>query len=318
MAKKFTKKKLFLLTLSIAAILIVGLLLLNLDFTNIQVRGSSNDGVTAFVTRMYQQTLNRQPDPQGLASWVNGLKSGELSGADVARNFIFSQEFTNKNLSNEQFLNVMYKAFFNRAPDPGGYSGWLAELKSGKSREYVLAGFVNSQEFNNLCQEYGINLGSLKVFEASTSTYAYPEANTAQNVSADSANLSVYEQQVLALLNNIRVANGLSPLAPNQSLTDISRTRSADMLDRGYFSHYTPEGTNIFNILRANGISYKNAGENLGQSMPASAGSPEAFFNAWMNSSAHAANILKPQYARIGIGLAENNGRRVVTTVFMN
>ena len=267
---------------------------------------------------MYQQTLNRQPDPQGLASWVNGLKSGELSGANVARNFIFSQEFTNKNLSNEQFLNVMYKAFFNRAPDPGGYSGWLAELESGKSREYVLAGFVNSQEFNNLCQEYGINLGSLKVFEASTSTYAYPEANTAQNVSADSANLSGYEQQVLALLNNIRVANGLNPLAPNQSLTDISRTRSADMLGRGYFSHYTPEGTNIFNILRANGISYKNAGENLGQSMPASAGSPEAFVNAWMNSSAHAANILKPQYTRIGIGLAENNDRRVVTTVFMN
>lgn len=318
MAKKFTKKKLFLLALPIAVILIVGLLLLNLDFTNIQVRGSSNDGVTAFVTRMYQQTLNRQPDPQGLASWVNGLKSGELSGANVARNFIFSQEFTNKNLSNEQFLNVMYKAFFNRAPDPGGYNGWLAKLESGKSREYVLAGFVNSQEFNNLCQEYEINLGSLKVSKASTSTYAYPEANTAQNASADSANLSVYEQQVLALLNNIRVANGLSPLAPNQSLTDISRTRSTDMLDRGYFSHYTPEGTNIFNILRANGISYKNAGENLAQSMPASAGSPEAFVNAWMNSSAHAANILKPQYARIGIGLAENNGRRVVTTVFMN
>ncbi|MBM3702544.1 MAG: DUF4214 domain-containing protein [Actinobacteria bacterium] len=318
MAKKFTKKKLFLLTLPIAAILIVGLLLLNLDFTNIQVRGSSNDGVTAFVTRMYQQTLNRQPDPQGLASWVNGLKSGELSGANVARNFIFSQEFTNKNLSNEQFLNVMYKAFFNRAPDPGGYNGWLAKLESGKSREYVLARFVNSQEFNNLCQEYEINLGSLKVSTASTSTYAYPEANIAQNASADSANLSVYEQQVLALLNNIRMANGLSPLASNQSLTDISRTRSADMLDRDYFSHYTPEGANIFNILRANGISYKNAGENLAQSMPASAGSPEAFVNAWMNSSAHAANILKPQYARIGIGLAENNGRRVVTTVFMN
>jgi len=318
MAKKFTKKKLFLLTLPIAAILIVGLLLLNLDFTNIQVRGSSNDGVTAFVTRMYQQTLNRQPDPQGLASWVNGLKSGELSGADVARNFIFSQEFTNKNLSNEQFLNVMYKAFFNRAPDPGGYNGWLAELESGKSREYVLAGFVNSQEFNNLCQEYEINLGFLKVSAASTSTYAQPEANTAQNASADSANLSGYEQEVLALLNNIRVANGLSPLAPNQSLTDISRTRSADMLDRGYFSHYTPEGTNIFNILRAHEISYKNAGENLAQSMPASAGSPEAFVNAWMNSSTHTANILRLQYTRIGIGLAENNGRRVVTTVFMN
>ena len=55
----------------------------------------------------------------------------------------------------------MYKAFFNRDPDPVGYNGWVSDLNSGKSRYHVLAGFVNSREFNELCASYGINAGVL-------------------------------------------------------------------------------------------------------------------------------------------------------------
>jgi len=266
MARKIKGKKFILFAIPLIAVVVAGLLFTNLGLTTVEVK--VYDGVTAFVTRMYQVTLDRGPDPSGLASWTSGLRSGSLTGADVARNFIFSDEFSSKNLSNEQFLEVMYRAFFDRAPDPAGFNGWLSELNSGKGREYVLAGFVNSQEFQSLCAEYGINPGSLNGSRSST--------------------------------------------------TDIARSRSADMLSRGYFSHYTPEGTNIFNILKANGIGYRNAGENLAHSMPASAGSPEVFANAWMNSPTHAANILRPQYRSIGIGVAENNGRRVVTTVFTN
>jgi len=315
MARKIKGKKFILFAIPLIAVVVAGLLFTNLGLTTVEVKGY--DGVTAFVTRMYQVTLDRGPDPSGLASWTSGLRSGSLTGADVARNFIFSDEFSSKNLSNEQFLEVMYRAFFDRAPDPAGFNGWLSELNSGKGREYVLAGFVNSQEFQSLCAEYGINPGSLNGSRSSTKVYAHPEAGNATQQTA-SANLNAYEQQILNQINAIRAANGLNALAPNQALTDIARSRSADMLSRGYFSHYTPEGTNIFNILKANGIGYRNAGENLAHSMPASAGSPEVFANAWMNSPTHAANILRPQYRSIGIGVAENNGRRVVTTVFTN
>ncbi|MDD3777566.1 MAG: DUF4214 domain-containing protein [Actinomycetota bacterium] len=311
MAKKFNYRKSILISLPLVIILAAALIIGSLGFASIEVKGV--DGVTSFVTRMYQVTLNRQPDPAGLASWVNGLNSGSLTGADVARNFIFSDEFKAKNVSNEQFLQVMYAAFFDRAPDPGGYNGWMSELNQGQSREYVLAGFVNSQEFNQLCANYGINPGSLNGSNTSR-TYAHAEVAAIQTT----ANLNGYEQQVLNQINAIRQANGLNALAPNQALTDIARQRSADMLSRGYFSHYTPEGNNIFNFLKANGVGYRNAGENLAQSSPAAAGSPEVFANAWMNSPTHAANILRAQYGSIGIGIAENGGRRVVTTVFTN
>ena len=112
--------------------------------------------VQDFVSRFYQQCLDREPDRAGLAGWSDGLLDHSLTGADVARGFIFSPEFINKNTSNEEFLIVLYKAFFNRNPDTAGFNGWLAELNNGTDRGAILDGFLYSQEFVGLCQQYGI------------------------------------------------------------------------------------------------------------------------------------------------------------------
>lgn len=130
--------------------------------------------------------------------------------------------------------------------------------------------------------------------------------------------LSDYENQIAVLINNVRVENGLNALAADETLTNIAKTRSGDMVARGYLSHYTPEGTNVFNLIKGSGFSYRYAGENLAQSQPASIGSPDAFLNAWLNSPSHRANILRAQYNKIGVGMIENGDRRVVTTVFSN
>ncbi len=135
---------------------------------------------------------------------------------------------------------------------------------------------------------------------------------------ASNANLNGYESQVLALINSVRASNGLGPLAAVQSLTDVARSRSLDMLSKNYFSHYSPEGKNVFNFLREAGIGYSYGGENLAHSYPASAGSADAFMNAWLNSPTHRANLLRGEYTKVGIGFAENGDRRVVTTVFTN
>ena len=117
--------------------------------------------VSAFVTRFYQLCLSRNPEPQGLTSWTDFLISGQKTGADVAYGFVFSPEFVSRNVSNHDFVTIMYRAFFDRQPDPTGFSGWVGELDRGRSRQYVLAGFVNSQEFKNLSARFGINPGTL-------------------------------------------------------------------------------------------------------------------------------------------------------------
>ena len=74
----------------------------------------------------------------------------------MANGFIYSQEFINKNTTDDEYLTILYKAFFNRDPDQGGWDAWIAELKAGKDRGYVLDGFLFSQEFFDLCEDYGI------------------------------------------------------------------------------------------------------------------------------------------------------------------
>lgn len=73
-----------------------------------------------------------------------------------------SEEFTNCNLNDGEFVDVLYRTFFNREADAGGRANWLAELASGKTRGYVLSGFVNSTEFDNLCDSYGIARGIMR------------------------------------------------------------------------------------------------------------------------------------------------------------
>ncbi len=126
-----------------------------------QTANAASTGTSDFVTRFYIQCFNRAPDAGGLQYWVNQLESKQLTGADVASGFVNSLEFTNRNVSNDQYVNIMYAAFFNRQADAGGYNSWMNALNSGLSRFYVLAGFINSQEFVNLCTGYGINPGHL-------------------------------------------------------------------------------------------------------------------------------------------------------------
>ena len=115
--------------------------------------------IKEFVTRLYNVCLDRQPDAGGLQSWVNALQSG-TTGVDTAYGFIFSQEFINKNLCTEHFVEYMYEAFFNRNADTAGKASWVDALNGGASRGYVVSGFAGSQEFASLCASYGIKAGN--------------------------------------------------------------------------------------------------------------------------------------------------------------
>lgn len=166
------------------------------------------------------------------------------------------------------------------------------------------------KEINSIYKEYKAEvLGKATTGEVTEIAAAPVESTT---------NLNEFEAAVIYLINTIRVSNGLGALEPNQMLTDIARSRCNDMIVNSYFSHYTPDGRNIFNILRENGVSYVNAGENLGQSTPASNGTPEALTDAWMASPTHKANILRSVYSKIGIGVVDGGDRRVAAIVFMN
>jgi hypothetical protein len=117
--------------------------------------------VTQFVNRFYVNFQQRKPDPEGLNYWVNQLVTNQYTAASLAQNSVLSDEFVAKNVSDSEFLDIMYSAFYNRAADSGGKAYWLGQLTGGMSRLLVLANFVNSNEFNTVCATYGITRGSI-------------------------------------------------------------------------------------------------------------------------------------------------------------
>ena len=117
------------------------------------------DGVTGFVKRLYKVCLGRNADASGLKDWTNKLWSHTYSGRDVAYGFIFSPEFTGKNYSNAQYVEYLYEAFMGRASDAAGKKDWLNRMEQGWTRLQVFDGFVGSQEFDNICNSYGIVRG---------------------------------------------------------------------------------------------------------------------------------------------------------------
>lgn len=119
------------------------------------------DPVEDFVERLYTNILQREADPSGLKAWTDVLKSGKEQGAKVAQGFIESPEFQKRKLSNTQYLEILYQTFFDRKADKAGLDAWLGVLDSGLSRMHVFKGFAESNEFTEICEEYGIIRGNV-------------------------------------------------------------------------------------------------------------------------------------------------------------
>ncbi len=104
--------------------------------------------------------------------------------------------------------------------------------------------------------------------------------------------------QVLALTNSERAANGCGALSINNTLAVVAQAHAVDMAENDFFDHNSLNGQSPFDRMRAAGYSFSSAAENIaaGYSTPASV------VAGWMNSAGHRANILNCSFTEIGIG----------------
>ena len=117
------------------------------------------------------------------------------------------------------------------------------------------------------------------------------------------------EKRMLDLVNQERAAAGLRPLAADPEMTEVARRHSADMFARGYFAHDTPEGLTPFDRMRQSDVEFLTAGENL-----ALAPTLQVAHTGLMNSPGHRANILRPQFGRVGIGIMDGGMRGLMVS----
>ena len=118
------------------------------------------------------------------------------------------------------------------------------------------------------------------------------------------AAVRAYEQEVIRLVNAERAKYGLAALEEDWELSRVARYKSQDMHDERYFSHTSPTYGTPFEMIRAFGLSYRAAGENIAVGYA----TPAAVVAGWMASEGHRANILSSSYTKIGVGyVADGN-----------
>ena len=122
------------------------------------------------------------------------------------------------------------------------------------------------------------------------------------NIPSKDRDVLNYENEVIRLVNEIRVKNGMSELKSDWELSRVARFKSQDMKDNNYFSHTSPVYGSPFQMMKSFGISYKSAGENIARGQK----TPETVVNAWMNSKGHRENILNSSYNTIGVGYVKS------------
>ena len=124
---------------------------------------ANDEKIQAFVARCYKIILGRDADEGGMSTWFNELKSGRKAAAEIIESFVNSQEFKNKNYSNADAVEILYKAMLGRGSDPAGKADWVEKLNAGQPVEAVINGFCGSAEFKAICDAYGITPGTVNV-----------------------------------------------------------------------------------------------------------------------------------------------------------
>ncbi len=130
-----------------------------------------------------------------------------------------------------------------------------------------------------------------------------PKSNESLNLHFTTNKFSIdkaAEQQMLVLVNQEREKRGIGKLSFDDALEEVGALHCKDMFERGYFSHYTPEGFSPFDRMDKADVYYSYAGENL-----ALAPSVVTAMQGFMQSPGHKENILSANFGRVGIAAVD-------------
>jgi uncharacterized protein YkwD len=164
------------------------------------------------------------------------------------------------------------------------------------------------------------------LFVLSICWFATPQS-TAQPLKNSSApepsayqsdNLVQLQQTALDLANRDRAQYGRSALQVNALLSLAAQRHAEDMLQRNYFSHYSPEGKTPVDRFTAVG-GKRGAAENIMMFQGSSKVENDrlAYFeDLWMHSSGHRQNLLNSEYSRFGYGIAASGDRIYAVQLF--
>jgi uncharacterized protein YkwD len=139
---------------------------------------------------------------------------------------------------------------------------------------------------------------------SSTLTPTPASSPTPRPTITGSTPLSDREQYLFDAHNAERLSRGILPLTLDPTLEYIARTRAQVMADHHLFSHYNPNGDNVYDMLDGAGYPWQDATENIHYNDFSPSQADSIAMSEYMASPAHRGNILKPGFQRVGVGVA--------------
>lgn len=120
-----------------------------------------------FLRNSYFFAFDREPDEGGYNYWKGKLEEkGDITGRYFLINLMFAEkEFSDRNLSDEDLIKVLYQIVVNREYDSKGLSYWIAVYKQYlakfdgdkyEAKKTIVTRMVHEPEFERLCKQMDI------------------------------------------------------------------------------------------------------------------------------------------------------------------
>ena len=190
-------------------------------------------------------------------------------------------------------LAVVWAALLLAIPIPDAAKAVVAQGGSGKL--LLDASSPLRGEFSSIFGEAALAIiDELSIHSDGQTRMRLPFSTASASIDSEA------EMRMLAMVNDERRRAGLPPLEIDATLRQIAREHSSEMVSAGYFAHRGEDGRSPSDRARAAGVQGATIGENI-----ALAPNVEVAHRGLMESPSHRANILHPDYRRVGIGIVD-------------
>lgn len=178
-------------------------------------------------------------------------------------------------------------------------AGILTDTKTGDVMDTIVSYLPDRNDLNEvpLLNEFP---------ETDVNKEEVPEVPEQPAASEDGeVNYALIETTIIDLVNELREEQGVSSVESNEMLKAAAMIRAVETEEA--FSHTRPDGSDAFTVFQEEGITYpyQTVGENLGMATyhTDEEGMAEFIFNGWVESEGHYENMIRPEYAEIGVGV---------------
>ncbi len=129
--------------------------------------------------------------------------------------------------------------------------------------------------------------------------------------------LPAVEDALMPEHNDFRARQRLPDLRRHEGLVFAARAHAADLLQRRYFEHASPEGfTSVERVSLLARSFIGLAGENIVEVEGGPPADAADLAELWRNSPGHRQNMLRPSYTHIGIGVVRGGARTISAVAF--